>query len=487
MRAREHVATGLKNFRTLGIPDGEAQALLCQADLLRLGDATNRQDATEAGFQALAIFDRLGERYNAARAEHYVALTLGAQGRMAEAVQAWERSLIDARATGNAILEAAVLMNLGVASEALGRHADGLRFNEQSSALNEKLGDEGEAARAQANAGAILVAYGPDPDEGFRRVQSALAVFKRLGDRAFEVFGLRMAGAYQLQTGLIDDAERSFDRALAVARERGLQDDTLSVTVDMARTAIAKGDYAAAARLVDAVVDEPRSREQTQAAILKGQALSLLGAGAEARAAFERAARGVEGDKGSRPALLVAEGEALFEAADLTGARERFHQARAIAASPLVDAEAIEAEAYSAYLDGRNGARGMAAARLRAALAAAERLRRISLAATCRVLLARLALEAGDSGGALTAVTMPADVEARLQPEVAAEVHLIRADAAGRAGGKQADAARQAIRQILDRLRATVPAERLDAFLARPRIRRLVSSVDGQATAQARR
>ena len=488
-RAREHVATGLKNFRTLGIPNGEAQALLCQADILRLGDATNRQDALEASFRALAIFDQLGQQYNAARAEHYVALTLGAQGRMAEAIQAWERSLTGARATGNAILEAAALMNLGVASEALGRHADGLRFNEQSSALNEKLGDEGEAARAQANAGAILVAYGPDPDEGFRRVQSALAVFKRLGDHVFEVFGLRMSGAYQRQTGLIDDAERSLDRALAVARERGLQDDTLSITVDMARTAIAKGDYAAAARLVDAVVDEPRSREQTRAAILKGQALSLLGAGGEARAAFERAARGVEGegDKGSLPALLVSEGAVLFEAEDLTGARERFGRARAIAANPLVDAETIEAEAYAAYLDGRNGTRGAATTRLRAALAAAERLRRVSLAGTCRVLLARLAIEAGDAAGALAAVTVPADVEARLQPEVAAEVHLVRIDAAGRTGGTQVEAARQAIRQIVDGLRGPVPAERLSAFLSRPRIRRLLAATDGEARAQSRR
>ena len=367
--------------------------------------------------------------------------------------------------------------------------ADGLRFNEQSRTLNERLGNEREAARAQANAGAILVAYGPDPDEGFRRVQSALAVFQRLGDRAFEVFSLRMAGAYQLQTGLFDDAERSFDRALAVARERGLQDDTLSITVDMARTAIAKGDYAGAARLVDAVVDEPRSREQTQAAILKGRALSLLGAGAEARAAFERAARGVEreGDNGSLSALLVSQGAALFEADDLAGASDRFERARAIAASPLVDVETIEAEAHLAFFEGRTGARGVAASRLGAALAAAERLRRVSLAGTCRVLMARLALEAGNTSGALTAVAMPADVETRLEPEVAAEVHLVRVDAAGPAGGKQAEAARQAIRQIMDGLRARVPAERLNAFLSRPRIRRLVAAAGGQTTAQARR
>jgi hypothetical protein len=103
------------------------------------------------------------------------------------------------------------------------------------------------------------------------------------------------------------------------------------------------------------------------------------------------------------------------------------------------------------------------------------------------VLLARLALEAGDAAGALAAVTVPTDVEARLQPEVAAEVHLVRIDAAGRTGGTQVEAARQAIRQIVDGLRGAVPAERLSAFLSRPRIRRLLAATDGEARAQSRR
>jgi tetratricopeptide (TPR) repeat protein len=489
VRAREHAAAGLKNFRALGIPNGEAQALLCQADILRLGDATNRQDALEASFQALAIFDRLGEQYNAARANQYVGLTLGNQGRMAEAIQAWERALAGARDTGNVVLQAAVLMNLGVASEALGRHADGLRFYDQSSALNEKLGDEGEAARAQANAGAILVAYGPDPDDGYRRVQSAVAVFQRLGDRGFEVFGLRMVGVYQREGGLIADAERTFNRALAITRERGRQGATLGVTVEIARTAIAKGDYAAAARLLDSVVAEPRSREQAQAMILKARALARLGAVSEARAAFERAVRAVaeEGDQGSLPLLLVSEGASLFEADDLTSARERFGKASSIATGQLVDAEAIEAEAYLAYLDRRSGTPARAAQRLRTVLAASERLRRVSLAGTCRVLLARLALADGDEAGALAALGPPSDAEARLEPEVAAEVNLVRLEASGHEGGALAESARGAIRQIVERLQASVPAERLETFRSRPRIRRLLEVSDGQRTALPRR
>jgi hypothetical protein len=170
----------------------------------------------------------------------------------------------------------------------------------------------------------------------------------------------------------------------------------------------------------------------------------------------------------------------------MTAARGRFNRARELATGALADAETIEAEAYAAYLDGRQGGHLVATGRLRAALAAAERLRRVSLAGTCRVLLGRLAIEAGDTRGALAAVTMPADVESRLPPEIAASVHLLRIDAAGQGGGAQAEGARRAIRDIVGRLRAAVPAERLDAFLARPRIRRLVAAADGQVMERSR-
>jgi hypothetical protein len=78
-------------------------------------------------------------------------------------------------------------------------------------------------------------------------------------------------------------------------------------------------------------------------------------------------------------------------------------------------------------------------------------------------------------------------VESRLQPEVAANVHLVRIEAAGRSGGTQVDAARKAIRQIVDALRAAVPAERLTAFMSRPQMRRLTAAADGQGTGQSRR
>ena len=76
--------------------------------------------------------------------------------------------------------------------------------------------------------------------------QNALAVFQKLGDKNFEVFCLQVIAAYYRQTGRHADAERELNRAMAVARERDLQDDAVSLTIDLARSQIEAGAYAAA-------------------------------------------------------------------------------------------------------------------------------------------------------------------------------------------------------------------------------------------------
>ena len=71
----------------MGFRSGEAQALLCEADILRLGGAGERSQALVASFDALGVFDGLAERFNEARAHQYVAVALAGEGREAEAVQ----------------------------------------------------------------------------------------------------------------------------------------------------------------------------------------------------------------------------------------------------------------------------------------------------------------------------------------------------------------------------------------------------------------
>ena len=66
-RAREAAERALVAYRALGDPGGEAQALFCLVDV-RVGSAAERAEARQHAESALQILERIGYRYNVARA-----------------------------------------------------------------------------------------------------------------------------------------------------------------------------------------------------------------------------------------------------------------------------------------------------------------------------------------------------------------------------------------------------------------------------------
>ena len=84
---------------SVGDSSGEAQALLCLTDTLRVGGVDRVVEAARAASRALELFQALNLTYNVARAHHYVALTADAQGDLTSAVSHWEQSLAQARAS----------------------------------------------------------------------------------------------------------------------------------------------------------------------------------------------------------------------------------------------------------------------------------------------------------------------------------------------------------------------------------------------------
>ena len=471
-RAREHARLAIAQYREMGFRSGEAQALLCEADVLRLGGAGERSQALVASFDALGVFDGLAERFNEARAHQYVAVALAGEGREAEAVSSWERALAGARATGNVGLEAAVLMNLGVASEALGRRRQSLQYYEQSVTLNETQGDERQAARAQVNAAAILVEYGPSPDNGVRRVQSALTVFRKIGDKSFEVLGLRVLGAYHRNAGRTRDAERFFDQALSIARERGLEDDAVGIRLDMARTQLAEGRYADALTALETVAREPRSRDSTHAKVLVGVARARLGDVQAAEAGFAQAAEEVQasGDASLTPLLLLSRGELALEQGDRPRALALFRQAADVRGDEPPDASVVAASAYSASI-GVNGRTDRSRPLLEESVKRAVSLQRANLEGLCRTLLARTQLAAGDAAGAVATLRLDPAIESGLDPETAAMVAGTRAEAFARTGDTaRATAARAEVRRLIAALTQGVPETARDRFSQRPAI-----------------
>jgi tetratricopeptide (TPR) repeat protein len=158
--ARQHGTQARDEYAAVGDEIGEALALLCLADILRVGQPQARAEARTMAERAMTMFERQGAQYNLARAFHYMALTRARED-PAGAVVAWEKSLTIAENVKNTVLEATVLVNLGTANRDLGNRSQAVDYYRRSSRANEARGDEQGAAYSLANAGALLIGYGP--------------------------------------------------------------------------------------------------------------------------------------------------------------------------------------------------------------------------------------------------------------------------------------------------------------------------------------
>ena len=93
----------------------------------------------------------------------------------------------------------------------------------------------------------------------------------------------------------------------------------------------------------------------------------------------------------------------------------------------------------------------------------------------CRVLLARIQLEGGDTAGAASTLELDRAVEIGLDPETAAAVQSVRAEMFDKTGETaRADAARAEIRRLVERLEQGLPEAARDRFARRPGIAALV-------------
>ena len=126
----------------------------------------------------------MGRTYNVARADYYIALLAGVQGRYAEAVALGDKALTSAAAAGNVSVQPLNLINLGVASVALGQRQTAAGYYQQAYKVYQSWRDELRAAQTQANRGAMLIEYG-NPEEGLRDAQNARAVAESLKTRRF--------------------------------------------------------------------------------------------------------------------------------------------------------------------------------------------------------------------------------------------------------------------------------------------------------------
>jgi len=468
----------LSAYRALGDRSGEAQALMCLVDTLRVGNPSDRQTAKQSADTARAILEADRASYQLPRAHYYVALVFGAEGNLSAAAEAFETSLAKAQAGGNVLLQPLLQMNLGVAHTALGHHARAAQYYSDSSKAYEVLGDEQRAAQIQANASALAIEYGPDPTQGLREMQNALSVSRKLGDKNFEVFCLQVIAAYYRDAGDQAASERSLNQALAISRERNLNHHVVPLTVDIARSRLETGDYATAKTLLMQALGDGKGPAAVQARLYLAHVDIHLGDFASANEELMAAAREVEGggDTELTPLLHELRGELSYESGHLNDARAHFAAASQLWTDDRPDAASVEARAYLGLLDGLSGQADQGMRQIRESLEQAQRMERLGLQAQCRVFLARVALHArrpDDANIALQGVA--ADGERAVGRELQAQVHYWRSQVqAVHSDRTQQASESDAARKLLRDLQQSLPDPDRARFGARPDVQMIL-------------
>ena len=461
----------------MGDRAGEAQALMCLTDVLRVGRDEDRRNATRNAEEALKIFTDLRSTYNLPRAKYAIAMSATSQGDIPKAAALFEQSLADARTGENRVLEALLLMNLGVAHVLIGKRAEAASYYQASSELYEALGDQRRAAAQQANSAALRIEYGDRPADALRDVQNALGVVQKLGDRNLEAFCMQLLALYYRQAGRHADADRELNRALAILRERNLEDDIGWVTVDRALSQVELGRYPDALRLLEEALASGAGRRTTVGRIHLARVNLRLGDGETAAAQLEKAAADEGAGEDPLPMLLLVRGE-LADAEGRSGdARRAFEQASALWTGQLPDAASIEARANVGYLDAVAGRPLQGRLAVEASLKQAQAMERFPLEAHCRLLLARIDISQRQFDPALrTLDAIPPDDDVRtIGAELRAQVHYWRGQALiGRGAAQEAQMELGIARRIIDEMRAALPETNRAGFAARPEVQRII-------------
>jgi tetratricopeptide (TPR) repeat protein len=472
VRARQFGDRAQKAFATVGSSPGEAMALLCLVDNLRLGTPDERARAREYATRALKIFESLNLRYGLARAQHYMAMTAAAQNDLAAAAASWEQALVNAKAVGNTGLEATVYINLGVTYMRLGQRGKAVEYYTLSYQTAERRGDERRAAYSRANAGAVLIEFGDRSDDGLRFIEAAMRVVRNLDDKTFEVFCLQLMAAHARFAGRYDQALEGVRKAMALARERKLEERFPALLLDEARVLMETGRYVEARDRLDEAMASRVAQNLSEVLIERARVDARLGDVEHARDMLNRARQLPESMAGDMlPRWHAATGEVAYAAGDEKQAYGSFVEAARLWIDDLPHAASVQARAYTGWVD---GSAGKASGRLavEASLAEARRMKRPLLEAIARVYLARLDLQAGQPDKAralLDAVRMDA-----LGPEPQAQVHYWRAAAASALGNDAgAQQGRREVARILAALQKDVPESLRPRFLLRPDVRAL--------------
>ncbi|WP_183095452.1 ATP-binding protein [Nocardioides stalactiti] len=297
-----------------GCPDVAAQIVLA---VLRYLDVAGHTEATERLLEEVAqATDGLAR----ARCLTALVLSLFPQARYADA----ERPLLDAleeyRHLGDASGESAVLNNLGLVYQNLGRAELAADMFGSAATLAVRIGDAGREMRPLLNLGEVAAQLGRD-DEALAHLRRADTIAAGLGDPARRTETRLALGELLLGQGRLEEARVELDHAGVLAAQTGFTELEVYVLSGLGtvHAGLGASDVALAhhERARSTARDAGLTRAEIDALMAYGETLVDLGLATLAVDLFtiaaERAAEAgsVRAETAAREALADAQGRAV--------------------------------------------------------------------------------------------------------------------------------------------------------------------------------
>ncbi len=472
--AQQEAQAAVARYRALGLPNGEAQALLCLADSQRAQGRAGVDEARKNVARARNLIEQLDEPYSLSRAVFYQASVEYAARQLEDARRLFADAATRSAAVGNRLTQGIALMNLGVINFYFGRPTPAVDFYRRSREVYLQLGDERRVAEIDVDVAALQIDHGDGSAELSRTLRNARANLEKMGLFDFQLSAMQNEADILRFGGRVEEARTLLRSALQIAREKQLTNPIRGVRLSLALVDIQASDYEPARATLQELVDQDGSDIDTRIAL--GTVLTKIGDFSAARIQLDEARKSAADRQIDRllPAVYVGLGELAYEAGQPAVALRQFDAAIGSWTDPLPNASSVEARCYRGLqqsLLGRSGQKD-----LEAGIADAKRARRAPLETACRGQLAHAHVLANRNDDAIAILRDVPDESAdfTLGPELRAQVEYWR----GRAKGRESDGPglSSEAQKRLQTLRDSLPVAFRDLFAARADIAAILTA-----------
>jgi tetratricopeptide (TPR) repeat protein len=479
-RSVENAQKAVELSRALNNREGEAEALSVLATAQ--WQAGNYSEAQARAQEALRIFESLGNESGIVRAQKSLGDIHANEGRFEEALRFYQKALSRSQQVQNNRVVAVGLMNMGSVYRLLGRYAEAADHYRRSLQAAESFRDDRRRAETLSNLGSMMIQNGPDPAQGLKYVQEALALIEKSGDKGFEAFANMLSGIYHCNAALYARGMEDLNRASDIAEAAGAKSDLISIRYNIGRCQFLHNQYEPARQSVEQALDLARSLNSgydiPRAAFLLGRIELRLGEFGRAEKTLTEAFRDARKNdyRDLLPEAHAALGELLHEQGKRTEAERYFRLAVGSSKKETLDAPGLEARVFLGLLEGEKGNVSQALSDCQASLNRAEQAGRAALSAQARLCLARLYLRQKKYAGTLDVLgNMPSQDDASLGPELLAQSCFLQSQAlSGLGRTDDAERASARARELARKLQQTIPENYRESFAARREIRALL-------------